>query len=136
MFSELVNNEVYFSYAGIEDTVTNVAKRYIQKINSSGELSWTNPVVINLQSELINDGFGGILTAGVLFNSSSNIYSVTAQRIDKNGLKVWSEEGITVSQNATAISESVSIHTDNDGSYVFVWFSDHSGIKNIYVFNP
>ncbi|MCH7783121.1 T9SS type A sorting domain-containing protein [candidate division KSB1 bacterium] len=127
MYAEIVDNEIYFSYTAIVDTVTNAETRYIQKINSLGALVWTNPVEINLESELIYDGFGGILTAGVLFNSSSNIYSVTAQRIDKNGLKVWGEEGITVSENATSLSN-VSIHTDSNGSYVFVWPS----FKNIY----
>ena len=132
IFAEMINNQIYSSYTGIQDSAANKETRYIQKISNSGELVWANPVEVNVRGKFIDDGFGGIVTAGVLFDSSSNSYSVTAQRIDKDGVKLWGEDGVTVSHNATIKTKNVSIHTDSKGNYVFVWNLSPFGNNDIF----
>jgi len=130
--AELINENIYFSYTGIQDTVTNEETVYIQKINKLGELVWTDPVEVNVRSNFIDDGFGGIVTAGVGFDSFTNENSVIAQRIGKNGLKLWGEYGVTVSEKATIYTKNVSIQTDKKGNFVFVWNSGSVGQNSIY----
>ncbi|MHA1271666.1 MAG: hypothetical protein ACTSPY_17875 [Candidatus Helarchaeota archaeon] len=99
---------------------------YCQRINSSGHIMWAdNGVVISNEidwqnnPEICSDGNGGAIITWVDDrNSYADIY---AQRIDKNGNCLWTQNGIVIC-NYSGDQTFPKICSDGNGGAIITWF--------------
>lgn len=121
----------------VNDTKSDV---YAQKINSNGDVAWQangEPVclVAGNQDELdmSPDGAGGAVIAWrdyrrtVPNENSADLYS---QRINSNGMNVWQENGVLISEEGTNASRP-SLTFDGKNSTYFSWISAASFVFSI-----
>jgi hypothetical protein len=104
---------------------------YAQRVNISGDIMWVaDGVPISTETDaqmspvIISDGQGGAIITWVDYRSSyQDIY---AQRINANGVVLWTENGVAVS---TAVKNQYypSIVRDNDGGVIIAWWDFRNG---------
>ncbi len=102
----------------------------LQRINHSGILLW-GPSGIQLGnigiSQMISDGSGGVLLAGMKFISSNNgdpLWTPKAQRVDSIGAILWDTSGLTLEDSLHGLflnPPSIAIERNNDGGGTFAW---------------
>jgi hypothetical protein len=119
------------------DTTNKIGDVYAQKIRSNGTVSWTlNGVSICNQSAdqtapvLAEDGQGGaIITWQDIRNGNRDIY---AQRIDSNGIALWTNNGVAVAQKNMS-QRSPRILSDGNKGAIIVWEDSINGASDIYI---
>jgi phosphosulfolactate phosphohydrolase-like enzyme len=104
---------------------------YAQRVNISGDIMWVaDGVPISTETDaqmspvIISDGQGGAIITWVDYRSSyQDIY---AQRINANGVVLWTENGVDV---CTAVKNQYypSIVRDNDGGVIIAWWDFRNG---------
>jgi hypothetical protein len=105
--------------------------RQVQRVNSEGEVKWTEPVNLSIGvRSIIDDGFGGVIIAGD--SPKEYGHSLHAQRINSDGEAMWGEGGVQLFTGPQAdfpgfmysvVSDSSggAILIANTGKYVAYW---------------
>ena len=109
---------------------------YAQKINSSGEVQWTEDgIAICNESEsqgypqLVSDGSGGaIIVWGDGRGSDDDIY---AQKINSSGVAQWTANGVVIS-NAVNNQDTPEIISDDSGGAIIAWQDTRDDAGDIY----
>ena len=109
---------------------------YTQKLNGSGIAQWTNNgvVISNATGDQLNPNITGDNNGGAVIvwqDMRTGNYDVMAQRISKNGVILWANNGVPVS---TAIGNQTSPKnvSDVEGGSIFAWEDNRSGNPDIY----
>ncbi len=94
----------------------------LQRINANGGFLWKNHGVeiFPVGRQMIDDGLGGVIIAGVRFVLDNNGYhfAVAAQRANTNGMILWGNNGITIEDTVTQDTR-LSLAKDHLGGAVF-----------------
>ncbi|MFN8587182.1 MAG: T9SS type A sorting domain-containing protein [Candidatus Eisenbacteria bacterium] len=110
---------------------------YAQRVSAAGVPLWTaNGLAVcsftgnQSQPKVVSDGAGGaIICWSDNRNATTDIY---AQRINGNGLSLWTSQGISVC-NATGVQDQYAITTDAAGGALLAWRDARGGTGDIYV---
>ncbi|MEW6100876.1 MAG: fibronectin type III domain-containing protein [Candidatus Omnitrophota bacterium] len=120
--------------AGDSETLNFQDDIYIQKLDTDGNKYWLSeglPVVVKpgkqALSDMISDGAGGVFLAWVDYARGDNKIYVFIQRIDKDGLLAWGNEGILI-DSSTGIP-SPELCSDGSGGVFIIWGSGGIGIS-------
>lgn len=119
------------------DTLNKTGDIYIQRIKKNGIVAWTqngisvcNQLADQTEPFIVEDGKGGaIITWQDIRNGNRDIY---AQRIDSNGIALWSLNGVAVAQKASQ-QRSPRIISDNNNGAIIVWEDSINGASDIYI---
>jgi fibronectin type 3 domain-containing protein len=111
---------------------------YAQRIDSSGTINtgWTQDGVpictagqIQNSAQIISDGYGGaIITWEDQRDGNSDVY---AQRIEPNGIVLWTQDGVAISTE-TDNQSLPQIKSDGAGGAIVTWYDLRSGEYDIY----
>ncbi|NOY06109.1 MAG: T9SS type A sorting domain-containing protein [Chlorobi bacterium] len=100
---------------------------YAQRINSSGQILWQKngvPICLNpnpqRQMRMISDGHGGAIITWSDMRGSGGHADIYAQRIGKNGLTKWKQDGVPVC-TADGSQAMPSIVSDGQGGAIICW---------------
>ena len=112
---------------------------YAQRVNSSGAAQWTaNGISIctaafdQLDVEIISDGLGGaILTWEDNRSNVVNCPDIYAQRVDPNGTGLWTADGVSVCNEASA-QHGPRLTSDGSGGAFITWYDQRAGDYDIY----
>jgi len=109
---------------------------YAQKLNSAGAAQWLDdglPVCrasgAQHAPKLTIDGAGGVIA--VWQDNRSGVLKIFAQRLDGNGLPLWTVDGIPLC-TAAGVQSSPAIVTDASGGAIVVWEDRRSGTEDLY----
>lgn len=118
-----------------EDYRTSTSNRdvYAQRFDKFGVKQWGDSNGIALGIKSVNERYPDLCTdgkGGAIFmwddNPTSTVTNIKAQRITKNGVKLWSDTGITVASEGFRQSQPRVIY-DNFGGCFYVYLtSEHS----------
>lgn len=104
---------------------------YAQKVDSSGNLLWTNngvPVSAKTfhqsNPKVINDGAGGAII--VWEDSINGTWDIYAQRINSIGAAIWTTGGIMIC-NAADAQVNPKLRTDGAGGAIITWQDKRNG---------
>ncbi len=101
----------------------------------SSDPASNNPICLagNIQqaTQLVSDGKGGAIICWSDERSASNIYSIYAQRIDKDGFVRWTRNGIAVSP-VVDTQVKPEIISDDAGGIIVVWADMRNGSSDIF----
>ena len=120
-----------------KDNRVSGADIYAQRINSSGSVMWMSdgvPVCAETDAQIltgiISDGAGGAIIVWQDYRSGTD-NDIYAQRIDGNGILLWTSTGVPV---CTASNEQVGaqIVGDGAGGAIMVWDDRRTGKYAIY----
>ena len=107
---------------------------YIQRINSSGDILWTNEGVVLCSANDIQgfpracyDGLGGAIVAWHDFRDGWINSDIYAQRVDRDGNVMWTPNGVVIC-NASNDQLYTRLCTDGEGGAMIVWNDNRSGI--------
>lgn len=81
--------------------------------------------------QMISDDKGGAFICWTDERTASNFYAVHAQRIDKNGIVRWTQNGIAVSSVMESQVKPEMI-SDGTGGVIIVWADTKNGTSDIY----
>lgn len=120
-----------------QETQTNFASTndiYAQRIGPSGALLWQAAVAIctvaNAQEKpkIVSDGEGGAIIVWQ-DNRSGSRYDIYAQRINGNGVPLWTENGVAIStaNNVYPYNLLMEIVADGAGGAIIAWADKTSG---------
>ncbi|MEO8211013.1 MAG: hypothetical protein ABI840_10660 [bacterium] len=98
---------------------------YGQRINSSGQILWqSNGVKLTKRTGFypmpISDGAGGAIFCFFESYSSGKVF---AERINGNGLILWNDSGMIVSNHANIYHEDLLICSDGFGGAIISWYN-------------
>jgi hypothetical protein len=110
---------------------------YAQKLDVNGTQQWPiagvvicNSIRDQLNPNICGDGMGGGIIAWQ--DSSGGQWDIYSQRIDKNGLILWTTNGVPVGI-ATGEQTSVKNISDGAGGSIYGWQDKRTGTNDIYV---
>jgi predicted lipoprotein with Yx(FWY)xxD motif len=111
---------------------------YAQRVNSSGEVQWTNngvPVceVVFEQDTIamISDGLGGAILTWQDYRSNNGFADIYAQRINPSGAMLWTANGVNICNQAAA-QRGPKLVSDGSGGAFITWFDNRAGDYDIY----
>jgi predicted lipoprotein with Yx(FWY)xxD motif len=112
---------------------------YAQRVNSSGEAIWnTNGVPVctaafdQFNISVISDGFGGaILTWEDNRSNVVNCPDIYAQRVNQTGSMLWTANGVSVCNEASA-QHGPRLVGDGSGGAFITWYDQRAGDYDIY----
>lgn len=125
-----------------EDSSGEDMRIYAQRISLDGELVWAKggvSVTTNISEkerpQLINDGTGGFIIAWADISIATGWdEDVYAQKLDAEGQRMWSEQGILVS-GAPGWQSDPQIAADGSGGCIIAWLeTQHINIKTSGIF--
>jgi len=106
------------------------ASIYAQKLDSSGEIMWLGDGIqvwqdednhwLHLASNVESDGSGGAIIAWCFMESESRRL-LRAQRLDADGRRLWSDEGVPVSDDTKVHPFLVIMSQDGLGGALITW---------------
>lgn len=104
---------------------------YAQRVNGSGAVLWAPDGVpiaaaANNQSvpQLVSDGAGGAIIAWE--DNRTGTYDIYAQRVNRDGIAQWAENGVPVTAAANA-QLSPQVIPDGSGGAIIVWLDFRNG---------
>ncbi|MBN2591089.1 MAG: T9SS type A sorting domain-containing protein [Sedimentisphaerales bacterium] len=110
---------------------------YVQRINSEGLLQWgaegvlvSNSGYWQRDADCISDGLGGVFVVWKEDRGDGH-YNLFGQRIDKNGIIHWYDNGINVC-GAIGNQEDPTIVSDNSGGVIVAWRDWRNGDIDIF----
>lgn len=111
---------------------------YAQRVDSNGNIKWAfDGVIVTNKSnrehnpKIISDGAGGAIIAWE--QQTSGLWDIWAQRIDSNGMPMWTPGGIALAPGATAANRmNPKIEKDGKGGAIIVWQDERTGTFDIY----
>ena len=115
-----------YLYATWSDCRTGTRDIYAQKYDANGTALWTSEGVHVVEAEgrqedpvIVADGSGGAIIAWVdiIADPRCNVY---CQRIDSDGNKLWSSEGVVLNGNVSTHSP-INITPDGSGGAFVAW---------------
>jgi predicted lipoprotein with Yx(FWY)xxD motif len=112
---------------------------YAQRVNSSGAVQWTTdgvPVCTaafdQLDIAMIGDGLGGaILTWEDNRSNVVNCPDIYAERVDATGASLWTADGVSVCNEASA-QHGPRLVSDGLGGAFITWYDQRAGDYDIY----
>ncbi|MFN6039113.1 MAG: hypothetical protein ACK452_11650, partial [Bacteroidota bacterium] len=109
---------------------------YAQKLNANGVALWTNNglVISNASGDQLNPNITGDNTGGAVIvwqDMRTGTYDVMTQRISKNGVILWANNGVPVGV-ATGNQTSPKNVSDGSGGSIFAWEDSRAGNPDIY----
>jgi len=123
------------SYRG--STTTDI---FAQRVNSSGAAQWTNNgvsvcvVVFNQDTvAIVSDGLGGAILTWQDYraNTAGGLADIYAQRVNNSGAMLWTANGVSVCNEATA-QRGPKLINDGSGGAFITWSDHRSGYYDIY----
>jgi hypothetical protein len=112
---------------------------YAQRVDRTGIARWAQNGIqvcagVNIftgQFDVVPDGVGGAIIAWQKRNWDRDEYSISAQRIDQNGNRQWTTNGVAV---CSAAGEQIAPHIvrGSDGAVIVTWYDRRSGGADIY----
>jgi FlgD Ig-like domain len=111
----------------------------VQKVSGTGELIWTEPIVLTTREcyypdgEILVESLNGEVVAA--WRELDNPSLVRVQRIDSNGNLLWGDEGIIIELDSEAGCISLHIVSDETGGVYLVWrnWGNPSLIQAVYL---
>jgi hypothetical protein len=124
-----------------QETQTNFASTndiYTQRIGPSGTLLWQSAVAIctaaNSQEKpkIVSDGAGGAIIVWQ-DNRSGSRYDIYAQRINGNGVPLWTANGVVISTENNGYPNNLlmEIVADGAGGAIIAWADKTSGMWKV-----
>jgi len=107
----------------------------LQRINAQGQFLWgAGKKIFPVGRQMIEDGDGGAIIAGVRFvlDSTSYHFNVGAQRVNFEGQALWGDNGVILTELADDQTQSIEIVIDESKSRAFFWHDKRTGDFNIY----
>ena len=108
-----------------EDNRTGVYHIYAQRVNSSGEIHWVSDIELCTNSgsqynpSICEDGLGGAI---ITWDDERGIdIDIYAQRIDEDGIRLWSNNGVAISTESDDQGANKQICSDGSGGAIIVW---------------
>ena len=106
------------------------------RLNMDGSPVWDAPIVVSLLEGMqgiplvASDQDGGLIVAWQIYENfiNDNLY---AQRIDPNGRKLWTDEGVNIC-DAYGIQKNASITSDGNGGIIAVWSDERDVYSDLY----
>ncbi len=121
------------SYRG--STTTDI---FAQRVNSSGAVQWTlngvSVCVVVFEQDTIamtSDGLGGAILTWQDYRSNNGFPDIYAQRINSNGAMIWTANGVSVCNEASAQRGPKLINDDSGGAFI-TWSDHRAGNYDIY----
>ncbi|MDD5360736.1 MAG: T9SS type A sorting domain-containing protein [Ignavibacteria bacterium] len=121
------------SYRG--STTTDI---FAQRVNSNGIVQWTLNgvsvcvVVFNQDTiAMASDGLGGAILTWQDYRSNNGFADIYAQRINSAGTMLWTANGVSVCNEATAQLGPKLINDGNGGAFI-TWYDQRAGDFDIY----
>jgi len=112
---------------------------YAQRVNSSGAAQWAangapicTAVFDQLDVEIISDGLGGAILTWE--DNRSNVVDcpdVYAQRVDPSGAALWTADGVSICNEASA-QHGPRLVSDGSGGAFITWYDQRAGDYDIY----
>jgi hypothetical protein len=110
---------------------------YAQRIDGTGALRWASEGValctaaaIQANPVVASDGAGGAIVAWE--DSRGLPTNVYAQRVDANGTRLWSLDGVPVCRSPRGGLAAPTIATDGAGGAIVAWQDRRSGAADVY----
>ncbi len=107
----------------------------LQRINQQGNFLWKDGTYIfPVGRQMIEDGQGGAIIAGVRFmlDSTSYHFNVEAQRVNFDGQVLWGNDGVILSESFDDEPRSLDLIVDAKGNSIFVWHEKNTGDVDVY----
>jgi predicted lipoprotein with Yx(FWY)xxD motif len=112
---------------------------YAQRVNSSGVVQWTtngvpicNAAFDQFGIAMISDGLGGaILTWEDNRSNVVNCPDIYAQRVDASGASLWTADGVSICNEASA-QHGPRLVSDGSGGAIITWYDQRAGDFDIY----
>jgi hypothetical protein len=111
---------------------------YAQRVNSTGDVQWSAgglPVctVVFEQNaiKMISDGVGGAILTWQDYRSNSGFTDIYAQRVNQTGTMLWTANGVSVCNEASAQHEPSLVSDGNGGAFI-TWYDNRAGNYDIY----
>lgn len=106
------------------------------RLNIDGSPVWDAPIVVSPLKgmhgipRVASDHDGGLIIAWQIYENfiNDNLY---AQRIDPNGRKLWTDEGVKICE-ASGIQKNASITSDGNGGIIAVWSDERDVYSDLY----
>lgn len=114
------------------------ANIYAQRFDADGNMLWTaNGIAVcssigtQAWSKLVSDSDGGAIIAWEDGRNGSGVNDIYAQRIDKNGVALWTTDGVPVCADPSyqTVTE---IGADGNGGAVITWEDNRTGSSVIF----
>ena len=111
---------------------------YAQRVNSSGTVLWTYngvPVCVVVFEQdtisMISDGVGGAILTWQDYRSNNGFPDIYAQRINTDGVRQWTEIGVSICNQAAA-QRGPRLVSDGVGGALITWYDLRAGNYDIY----
>jgi hypothetical protein len=121
------------SYRG--STTTDI---FAQRVNSFGETQWilngVNICIVNFEQDtisMVSDGLGGAILTWQDYRSNNGFADIYAQRINSNGVVLWTANGVSVCNQAAA-QRGPKLVCDGSGGALITWYDNRAGDYDIY----
>jgi hypothetical protein len=109
---------------------------YAQRINSTGEVEWTNNGVVICNEDgdqeeplIVSDGNGGAIIIWLDYrNANADIF---AQKISSEGVVQWTTDGVAICTHSS-VQYYPQIISDGDGGAIITWYDDRNGEEDIF----
>ena len=110
---------------------------YVQRVDSLGIVQWTTDGVplcttagTQEKPQIAPDGAGGAIMAWLDYRAGSGFFHIYAQRVDADGVPLWTANGVAV---CTAGGPRYDPHiiSDNNGGAIIVW-QDRRSFYDVY----
>ncbi|MDD5360725.1 MAG: T9SS type A sorting domain-containing protein [Ignavibacteria bacterium] len=111
---------------------------FTQRVNSNGEVRWNiNGVPVCIENfdqdsvSMVSDGLGGAIFSWQDYRSNNGFADIYAQRINANGVVIWTANGVSVCNQAAA-QRGPKLVCDGSGGAIITWFDNRAGNYDIY----
>lgn len=111
---------------------------YAQRVNSAGDVQWSLgglPVCVVVFEQdaikMISDGVGGAIMTWQDYRSNSGFTDIYAQRVNQTGTMIWTANGVSVCNEASAQHEPNLVSDGNGGAFI-TWYDNRAGNYDIY----
>ncbi len=136
----LDNNNNYFYIFVFHDPEKKEEIFKLNHLDKSGELIWQTNIepfpdrYYSIQ-KLIPDNIDGVLCTAFhsIYSEVGIIHQLVAQKINSEGIRLWEDNGILISENVdddTVLG--LEMAYNNIGDYIFIWQAYLNNIRNLY----
>ena len=116
----------------------NTTDIFAQRVNSNGIVQWALngvPVCVVVFGQdtvsIASDGLGGAIITWQDYRSNNGFADVYAQRVNSSGVMLWTENGVSVC-NQAATQRRPRLIGDGKGGAFITWYDNRAGNYDIY----